>query len=183
MISSYDLASRGSEQTTTQKVAQRSSSFQGKKRESSTSTRVLCRSTIPLVRGVAGLRLHSIRHRYQHQPLRQTRPATHAPSFAGRLRLGPRLRGVYFVPGVPNTTHVTQETDQNYGPFKTIYFHNLEILVKSRYARNMTLSVADIPLLIFGGGKMGMWCWRMRLPKRSPPKEILPSGSKSGPSR
>lgn len=55
------------------------------------------------------------------------------------------------MPGVPNTTHVTQETDQNYGPFKTIYFHNLEILVKSRYARNMTLSVADIPLLIFGG--------------------------------
>jgi hypothetical protein len=62
-----------------------------------------------------------------------------------------RLRGVYFVPGVPNTTHVTQETDQNYGPFKTVYFHNLEILVKSRYARGMTLSVADIPLLVFGG--------------------------------
>jgi hypothetical protein len=55
------------------------------------------------------------------------------------------------VPGVPNTTHVTQETDQNYGPFKTVYFHNLDILVKSRYARNMPLSVADIPLLIFGG--------------------------------
>jgi hypothetical protein len=62
-----------------------------------------------------------------------------------------RLRGVYFVTGVPNTTHVTQETDQNYGPFKTVYLHNLEIFVKSRYARGMTLSVADIPLLIFGG--------------------------------
>jgi hypothetical protein len=62
-----------------------------------------------------------------------------------------RLRGVYFVPGVPKTAQVTQETEQNYGPFNTCYFQNLETLVKSRHDRNMTLSVADIPLLIFGG--------------------------------
>jgi len=28
------------------------------------------------------------------------------------------LLGFYLYPGVPNTTAVTQETDQNYGPFK-----------------------------------------------------------------
>jgi hypothetical protein len=29
-----------------------------------------------------------------------------------------KLMGWYMYPGVPNTTAVTQETDQNYGPFK-----------------------------------------------------------------
>ena len=32
-----------------------------------------------------------------------------------------RARGFYLMTGVPNTTHVTQATDRNYGPFKTIY--------------------------------------------------------------
>ena len=29
-----------------------------------------------------------------------------------------RLDGFHLFPGMPNTTAVTQETDQNYGPFK-----------------------------------------------------------------
>jgi hypothetical protein len=28
--------------------------------------------------------------------------------------------GVYLFPGVQNTTHVTQETDQNYSEFKSL---------------------------------------------------------------
>jgi hypothetical protein len=36
--------------------------------------------------------------------------------------------GVYLFPGVQNTTHVTQETDQNYGLFKSDIRHNIHIL-------------------------------------------------------
>jgi hypothetical protein len=32
-------------------------------------------------------------------------------------------------PGVPNTTHVTQETDRNYGPFKMKFVSNLDTIV------------------------------------------------------
>jgi hypothetical protein len=33
-----------------------------------------------------------------------------------------RLMGLYLVPGVLNTAQVTQETNQNYGPFKGAYW-------------------------------------------------------------
>ena len=39
--------------------------------------------------------------------------------------------GVHLFPGVPNTTQVTQETDQNYGPFKWVYRSNVDALHKS----------------------------------------------------
>jgi hypothetical protein len=39
-----------------------------------------------------------------------------------------RLKGCYVVPGVPNTTAKTQETDQNYGLFKSVYRTNLRKL-------------------------------------------------------
>ena len=42
-----------------------------------------------------------------------------------------RARGFYVIAGVLNTTHVTQQTDQNYGHFKSMYRQNLESLVKS----------------------------------------------------
>ena len=32
-----------------------------------------------------------------------------------------RIRRFYLIPGVPKTTHVTQETDRNYGLFKSLY--------------------------------------------------------------
>jgi len=62
-----------------------------------------------------------------------------------------RLLGVYLAPGVPNTTHVTQETDQNYGLYKSIYRSNLRALVEARQARRKTIAVSDLPLLVFGG--------------------------------
>ncbi len=39
---------------------------------------------------------------------------------------GLRVRGLYMIPSVPNTTHVTQEADQLYGGFKSLYRMNLE---------------------------------------------------------
>ena len=61
-----------------------------------------------------------------------------------------RARGIYVVAGVPNTTHVTQPTDQNYGYFKSIYRRNLKTLVEFRRSRNDKVRVSDIPLLVFG---------------------------------
>jgi hypothetical protein len=67
-----------------------------------------------------------------------------------------RLMGIYVIVGVPNSTAVTQETDQNYGPFKQMYYVNLEILVKFRIERSMTLTMLDIGKLVFGcEGKEG----------------------------
>jgi hypothetical protein len=39
-------------------------------------------------------------------------------------------------PGVPNTTAVTQETDQSYGPFQTAVRTNLQLLIDERIAAN-----------------------------------------------
>ena len=62
-----------------------------------------------------------------------------------------KVLGIYCVPGVPNTTHVTQETDQNYGLFKTIFRSNIETLSQARFDMKKTLQVQDLPLLVFGG--------------------------------
>ena len=63
-----------------------------------------------------------------------------------------RARGFYHVAGVPNTTHVTQPTDRNYGPFKTIYRKNLTELTRQRQAKGSTIRPVDIPILVFGDG-------------------------------
>ena len=61
-----------------------------------------------------------------------------------------KLRGFYMFPGVPNTTSVTQETDQNYGPFKTFYRQNIDVLSQEKFQLKKTLALSDIPLLVFG---------------------------------
>ena len=43
-----------------------------------------------------------------------------------------RIRGFYLIPGVPNTMHVTQATDKNYGLFKSVYRENLMKLTEYR---------------------------------------------------
>ena len=85
-----------------------------------------------------------------------------------KLLAAMRIKGFYLIPGVPNTTHVTQATDRNYGWFKSIYRNNLTKLTAHRVAnkeknseakqRNEaplnlkeTIQATDIPLLIFGG--------------------------------
>ena len=58
-----------------------------------------------------------------------------------------RAKGIYVKAGVPNTTHITQPTDQNYGMFKSIYRSNLKLLTKHTESIKHTC----IPLLVFGG--------------------------------
>jgi hypothetical protein len=62
-----------------------------------------------------------------------------------------RLLGIYLIPCVPNTTTVTQETDQSFGYFKYNYRTNLCILCQLRFDKRETLTMADIPFLVFGG--------------------------------
>jgi hypothetical protein len=62
-----------------------------------------------------------------------------------------RLKGLYIVPGVPNTTSQTQETDQSYGPFKSNFRGNIRMLSQARFDKGLTLKVVDLPLLVFGG--------------------------------
>jgi len=62
-----------------------------------------------------------------------------------------RLQGLYVIPGVPNTTHVTQETDQSYGLYKSNCCVNLEKLSEARQRIRKRIMVIDLPLLVFGG--------------------------------
>ena len=67
-----------------------------------------------------------------------------------------RARGFYLMTDVPNTTHVTQAIDRNYGPFKTIYRIILKDLTRQRQAYRTNSKLNDIPLLVFGGGVSGL---------------------------
>jgi len=62
-----------------------------------------------------------------------------------------KLKGMYLMPGVPNTTQVTQETDQSYGQYKSGYRKNLRILSQARQASKKPMLITDLALLIFGG--------------------------------
>ena len=64
-----------------------------------------------------------------------------------------RLLGFVLYPGVPNTTHVTQEMDQNYGPFKTQFLSNLDLIVDARLMLKKSLSLQQkfVGLPLFGG--------------------------------
>eukprot|EP00985_Skeletonema_marinoi_P026211 scaffold20141_cov66-Skeletonema_marinoi.AAC.1 len=69
------------------------------------------------------------------------------------LLVNARTLGFYLYPGVPNTTAVTQETDQNYGPFKTQFQQNLSDLSDARiHGRHVTsLPPWIVGLIVFGG--------------------------------
>jgi hypothetical protein len=64
-----------------------------------------------------------------------------------------RLLGFVLYPCVPNTTHVMQETDQNYGPFKTQFLSNLDLIVDARLTakKNLSLQQKFVGLPLFGG--------------------------------
>ena len=62
-----------------------------------------------------------------------------------------RLKGVYVVPGLPNSMGKTQETEQNYGPFKTHCRGNLNDLSQARFEKKKTITINDLPLIVFGG--------------------------------
>ncbi len=71
------------------------------------------------------------------------------------LKLLAKLRMLGFVlyPCVPNTTHVTQETDQNYGPFKTQFLSNFDLIIDARLLKKKSLSLQPkfVGLPLFGG--------------------------------
>ena len=64
-----------------------------------------------------------------------------------------RTSGFILFPGVPNTTAVMQETDQNYGPFKTKYCKNLDAVVDARIrlGKPTTIPTWQVGLIVFGG--------------------------------
>jgi hypothetical protein len=94
-------------------------------------------------------------------PNARNRPGHHVmlkvDSGPGRMNLNllARLRRLGFIlyPCVPNTTHVTQETDQLYGAFKTQFLKNLDLMVDARLEANVTLSLQPklVGLPTFGG--------------------------------
>ena len=61
--------------------------------------------------------------------------------------------GFIFYPGVPNTTHVTQETDQVYGLFKSIIGENLDMItkLKTNAEQSVSLQLWIVVLVFFGG--------------------------------
>jgi len=61
-----------------------------------------------------------------------------------------RLKGLYVVPGLPNSTSKTQETDQHYGPSKTHCRMNLSDLAQARFQMKKTVTINDLPLIVFG---------------------------------
>ena len=64
-----------------------------------------------------------------------------------------RARGIYLYPSVPNTTAVSQETDQSFGLFKSIFRSNLQKLTCNRLEAEESVSFNSsiIGLLVFGG--------------------------------
>eukprot|EP00536_Pseudo-nitzschia_multiseries_P011669 jgi/Psemu1/29661/gm1.29661_g len=59
-------------------------------------------------------------------------------------------KGFILLPGVPNTMHITQVTDQNFGPFKTAFRDNRKKLHASRHAEQRTVKMFDFLSLVFG---------------------------------
>ncbi len=70
------------------------------------------------------------------------------------LNLLVRLRRLGFVmyPGMPNTTHISQETDQQYGAFKTQFTINLDTIVEGWINNGVSLSLQPklVGLPLFG---------------------------------
>jgi hypothetical protein len=64
-----------------------------------------------------------------------------------------KLLDIVLYPCIPNTTHVTQETDQLYGPFKTQFLTNLDLITEARLDSNKSLLLAPkmVGLPLFGG--------------------------------
>ena len=63
-----------------------------------------------------------------------------------------RVRRIYLFPAVPNSSAVTQEMDQCYGPFKSGVRQNLDILFQDRLQSQQINSVGrnDIGMIVFG---------------------------------
>ncbi len=76
------------------------------------------------------------------------------PGRNGRsLLLKMRFKGWYMYPGLPNATSVQQETDINYGPFKTAVRLNLKRIADACFSQRKSLSLrqSTFGLIVYGG--------------------------------
>ena len=64
-----------------------------------------------------------------------------------------KLLGIIFYPCVPNTTNETQKTDQCYGPFKTQFLKNLDMIIEARLDNGKSILLAPkmVGLPLSGG--------------------------------
>ena len=64
-----------------------------------------------------------------------------------------RFNGFLLFPGVSNTTAVTQEKDQNCGPFQSDFQYNLQMIIDARIDKGKSTSLAPwmVGLIVFGG--------------------------------
>ena len=65
-----------------------------------------------------------------------------------------RASGFILFPGVPNTTAVTQECEQNYGPFKGQCSRNLDRIIEERvnhHNKSTSLPPWMVGLIVYGG--------------------------------
>jgi hypothetical protein len=61
--------------------------------------------------------------------------------------------GLYIYPSLPNATSVQQETDLNYGPFKSVIRSNLKKISSAFYAAGLPipLELSMFGLIVYGG--------------------------------
>jgi hypothetical protein len=64
-----------------------------------------------------------------------------------------RFRGLYLYSSLPNATSVQQETDRNYGPFKSVVRNNLREISSAFYAANLSipLNTSTFGLIVYDG--------------------------------
>ena len=64
-----------------------------------------------------------------------------------------RFRGVYLFPGLPKATSVQQETDMNYGPFKSVVRSNPKVIATACFSaqKSMKLGPSTFGLIVYGG--------------------------------
>jgi hypothetical protein len=64
-----------------------------------------------------------------------------------------RFQGVYLFPGLPNATSVQQETDINYGRFKSVVRSNLKKIATACFSAHklMKLGPSTFGLIVYGG--------------------------------
>jgi hypothetical protein len=64
-----------------------------------------------------------------------------------------RFRGLYIYPGLPNATSMQQETDLNYGPFKSVVRNSLREISSAFFAADLPipLNSSTFGLIVYGG--------------------------------
>ncbi len=75
------------------------------------------------------------------------------PGHNGReLLMKCQFRGLYIYPGLLNATSMQQETDLNYGPFKSVVCNNLKKISSAFYAANLPipLNILAFGLIVYG---------------------------------